>query len=66
MPSLASSQNKGLSGYQRRASWLCAGPSSTGGREAGLRQPETEDKGLLQSQPQRWHLPQNCEQTPSC
>ena len=36
----ARSQNKGLSKYQRRASWLRTSPSSAGGREAGGRQPE--------------------------
>jgi len=35
MCSLAHSQNKGLSEYQRRASWLWTGPSPPGGREAG-------------------------------
>ena len=45
MPSLASSQNKGLSGYQRRASWLCAGPSPPGGREAGSRQQRWKTRG---------------------
>ena len=55
--SLAHSQNKGLSKYQRRASQLHTGPYPPRGREAGLQQPEPEGKGLLQSQPQRWHLP---------
>ena len=34
--------SKGLSKYQRRASQLWTGPSPTGGREAGVRQPEPE------------------------
>ena len=29
-------------------------------------EPEPEGKGLLQSQLQRWRLPPNCEQAPSC
>ena len=41
----ACSQNKGLSEYPRRASWLQTGPSPTGGREAGRRQPESKGKG---------------------
>ena len=52
--SLALSQNKGLSKYQRRAGRLHTGPSPAAeGREAGRGQPELEGKGLLQSQPQR-------------
>ena len=47
--SLACSQNKGLCEYQRRASWLLTGPFLPRGRQAGLRQPEVEGKGLLQS-----------------
>ena len=31
-----------------------------------MQQPEQQGKGLLQSQPQRQHLPPNCEQSPSC
>ena len=42
----ACSQNKGLSEYQRRASWLQTGPSPTRPREAGGRQPEPE-RGTL-------------------
>ena len=42
------------------------GPSLPGGRDAGLWQPELEGKGLLQSRPQRPHLPPNCEQAPIC
>ena len=57
MSNLAHSQNKGLSKYQRTASQLQTHPSLHGGREEGLQQPEPEGKGLLQSQPQRWHLP---------
>ena len=44
----ACSQNKGLSEYQRRASWLQTGPSPTRGREAGRGEPELE-KGNLSS-----------------
>ena len=42
------------------------GPSLPRGREAGMQQPKLEGKGLLQSQPQRPHLPPNCEQATSC
>ena len=58
------SQNKGLSEYQRRASQLQTDPPHAGGREAGGRQPEPNGEG--QSWPQRWHPPLNCEQAPSC
>ena len=34
--SLACSQNKGLSEYQRRASWLWIDPAPDRGREAGV------------------------------
>ena len=44
--SRACSQNKRLSEHQRRASWLLTGPSPTGGREAGRRQPELESEGI--------------------
>ena len=37
----ACAQNQGLSEYQRRASGLWTSPSSTGGIEAGGRQPES-------------------------
>ena len=40
--SLAGLQNKGMSEYQRRASWLQTGPSPTRDREAGGGQPELE------------------------
>ena len=60
----ARSQNKGLSEYQRRASWLWTSPSPTRGREAGGRQTELEGEG--QTQPQRWHPLPNCKQAPSC
>ena len=60
----AHTQNKPLSEYQRRVSWLWTSPSLTRGREAGRLQPEQEGKG--QSWPQRWHPPPNCEQAPSC
>ena len=46
MSSLAHSQNKGLSKYQRTASQLQTHPSLHGGREEGLQQPEPEGKGL--------------------
>ena len=50
--SLVHSQNKGLSEYGRGANWLHTGSSPrAGGREAGMQQPEPEDKG--QSHPQR-------------
>ena len=42
----AHSQNKGLSEYQRRVSWLQTGPSPTRGREAGWQQPEPERGNL--------------------
>ena len=42
----ARSPNKGLSEYQRRASWLQAGPNPAGGWEAGGQQPEPE-RGTL-------------------
>ena len=42
----ARSQNKRLSEYQRRASWLWTGSSPAGGREAGGREPERE-RGIL-------------------
>ena len=42
----ACSQNKGLSEYQRRASWLRTRPSTAGGREAGGQQPEPERGNL--------------------
>ena len=42
----AHSQNKGLSEYQRRVSWLQTGPSPTRGREAGGGQPEPERGNL--------------------
>ena len=35
-------KKKGMSEYQRRARWLCIGPSPTGDREAGGGQPELE------------------------
>ena len=56
---LACSQNKGLhpSEYQRRASQLHLGPSLRRGREASVWQPEPEGNGLVQSLPQRPHLP---------
>ena len=41
-------KNKGMSEYQRRARWLCIGPSPTGDREAGGGQPELE-RGKLGS-----------------
>ena len=41
-----STQNKGLSEYQRRASHLWTGPSPVGGREAGGWQPEPERDNL--------------------
>ena len=41
------------------------GPSLPRGREAGMWQPESEGKGLLQSRPQKLHLPPNCEQAAS-
>ena len=63
--SLAHSQNKGLSECQKRASWLSVGPSPVGDREADMWQTQLEGKGLLQSWPQGWHLPPNCEQVPS-
>ena len=40
------SQNKGLSKYQRRASWLRTGPSPATDREAGRRQPQPERGNL--------------------
>ena len=53
MHSQVHSQNKGLSKYQRRASWLHVGSSPPRVKEAGMWQPEPEGKGLLHSQPQR-------------
>ena len=44
--SWACSQNKGLTEYQRRASWLRTGPCPTGGRDAGGLQPEPERGNL--------------------
>ena len=41
------------------------GPSLPKGREAGMWQPEPEGKGLLQSWPQKLHLPPNCEHAAS-
>ena len=38
------------------------GPSLPRGREAGVRQPEPEGKGLLHSRPLKLHLPPNLEQ----
>ena len=45
--SLARSQNKVLTKYQRRASPLWTGPSPTGGREAAGQQPEPKGKGAI-------------------
>ena len=42
----ACSQNKGMSKYQRKASWQGTGPSSDRGREAGRGQPEPETGNL--------------------
>ena len=42
----ARSQNKGLSEYQKRASWQWTNPSPTRGREAGRGQPEVERGNL--------------------
>ena len=39
-------------------------PSFSEGREAGKRQPEAEDKGLLQSRPQCLHLHQTLSRLP--
>ena len=65
--SLALSQNKGLSEYQRRASWLHIGPSPPArGREAGVQQPDPEGKGSSNLDPRDWHPPPNGEQAPSC
>ena len=65
MHSLACSQNKGLSKYQRRVSWLCIGPAPcphpTGGSE---QQSELEDKGLLQSWPETGILHQVVSRLP--
>ena len=41
------------------------GPSLPKGREAGMWQPEPEGEGLLQSRPQKLHLPPNCEHAAS-
>ena len=60
--SLVHSQNKGLTKYQRRASWLQTGPSPTRGREAGGRQPQPEGKG--QSRLQRCILHQIVSRLP--
>ena len=66
MCSLTCSHNKSLSEYQRRARRLHTSPSPPRVRDVGLGQPELEGKRVLQSQSQRWHLPPNCEQAPSC
>ena len=58
--SLAHSQNKGLSKYQRRGSWLQTGPSPHWRQRGRWAKPEPESKG--QSRPQRWHPSPNCEQ----
>ena len=62
---LACSQNKGMNTKGEQVG-CHIGPSVPRGREAGMQQPDPEGKGLLQSQPQRRHLPPNCEEAPSC
>ena len=62
---LASSQNKGLSEQQRRASWLQTGPSPLldAEQQAGDSQSQ-KARGNLS--PRDWNPPPNCEQAPSC
>ena len=59
----ALSQNKGLSKYQRRATWLRTGPCPTGDRQAGVGVGGSQSwKGAIAA-PQRHPLP-NCKQAP--